>query len=136
MALHAASNLAKCLFCSSSAYIHWPAVFLVPTHVPLIYPIHSSRPLSVELLVAKELAGISMANIHLTAFANAHLYNALQQLGLSKTQWPDIDRLLQVQKTRSSQTTSLKAARHSSQAGVQIWFHRFSEKKTPSKQTE
>ncbi|KAI5356921.1 hypothetical protein Slin15195_G090200 [Septoria linicola] len=50
--------------------------------------------LSLQLMCLLEEAGISLANHHLSIFATAHLYNALQQLSLTEIKWPDFERII------------------------------------------
>lgn len=43
-----------------------------------------------------EVAGVGLANYHVSIFGMAHLYNALMQLGICKTHWPEMDRIIEL----------------------------------------
>lgn len=43
-----------------------------------------------------EKAGVALANHHLTIFTMSHLYNALQQTGLLKGRWPEMDSIIKL----------------------------------------
>jgi hypothetical protein len=49
-------------------------------------------------IVSAETAGIALANVHQAVFAVAHLYNALHKMNLTKVAWPDLDRIIELQR--------------------------------------
>lgn len=67
------------------------ALDIVFTHNPLF-----CGTLALRLAVMAEEAGVALANHHLSIFATAHLYNALQQLGRGPVRWPAIEGVMQV----------------------------------------
>lgn len=52
--------------------------------------------LAFNLATNMEEAGITLSNHHLVIFAVSHIYNALQQTGILKAQWPDMDRIIKL----------------------------------------
>lgn len=53
-----------------------------------------SGSLLLDVALMVEDAGVSLANHHLSIFGTAHLYNALMQLGICETHWPEMDRII------------------------------------------
>lgn len=63
--------------------------------------IYNSNPLycgslAFNIAIDMEIAGIRLANHHLTIFAVAHLYNALQQANVVRGKWPELDKIIQL----------------------------------------
>jgi hypothetical protein len=54
--------------------------------------------LMLSQIVSTEAAGIALANHHRSIFAVAHLYNALHKMNLTKVAWPDLDRIIELQR--------------------------------------
>lgn len=52
--------------------------------------------LAFNVAVDMEEAGVALANHHLTIFTMSHLYNALQQTGLLKGRWPEMDSIIKL----------------------------------------
>lgn len=52
--------------------------------------------LAFNVAVDMEEAGVALANYHLTIFTMSHLYNALQQTGLLKGRWPEMDSIIKL----------------------------------------
>lgn len=52
--------------------------------------------LAFNVAVDMEEAGVALANHHLTIFTMSHLYNALQQIGLLKGRWPEMDSIIKL----------------------------------------
>lgn len=52
--------------------------------------------LAFKVAVDMEEAGVALANHHLTIFTISHLYNALQQNGLLKDCWPEMDSIIKL----------------------------------------
>ncbi len=49
-----------------------------------------------NIAIDMEIAGIQLANHHLTIFAVAHLYNALQQTKVVQGKWPEMDKIIEL----------------------------------------
>ena len=60
-------------------------------------PLHCSS-LALDLALSTEDLGISLANHNHAIFMIAHLYNALQQLDVTGTSWPGMDKCIAMQK--------------------------------------
>ena len=52
--------------------------------------------LAFNIAIDMEIAGIKLANHHLTIFAVAHLYNALQQTKVVQGKWPELDQIIEL----------------------------------------
>ena len=52
--------------------------------------------LAFNIAIDMEIAGIKLANHHLTIFAVAHLYNALQQTEVVQGKWPELDKIIEL----------------------------------------
>lgn len=52
--------------------------------------------LAFNVAVDMEEAGVALANHHLTIFTMSHLYNALQQTGLLKGRWTEMDSIIKL----------------------------------------
>lgn len=52
--------------------------------------------LAFDIAIDMEIAGIKLANHHLTIFAIAHLYNALQQTQVVQGRWPELDKIIEL----------------------------------------
>ena len=73
--------------------------FIKPAEDPAF--IYNSNPLycgslAFNIAIGMEIAGIRLANHHLTIFAVAHLYNALQQADVVRGKWPELDKIIQL----------------------------------------
>ena len=73
--------------------------FITPAEDPAF--IYKSNPLycgslAFNIAIDMEIAGIKLANHHLTIFAVAHLYNALQQTNVVRGKWPELDKIIQL----------------------------------------
>ncbi|KAI1332921.1 hypothetical protein F5Y16DRAFT_130458 [Xylariaceae sp. FL0255] len=60
-------------------------------------PVASGSTL-LKLLIEYQVAGLSLANHHLSIFHSAHVYNALQQLKLLDVKWPIMERIIKIHK--------------------------------------
>ena len=49
-----------------------------------------------NIAIDMEIAGIKLANHHLTIFAVAHLYNALQQTKVVQGKWPEMEKIIEL----------------------------------------
>ena len=52
--------------------------------------------LAFNIAIDMEIAGIKLDNHHLTIFAVAHLYNALQQTRVVQGKWPELDKIIEL----------------------------------------
>jgi hypothetical protein len=84
-------------------FTHGPYVFdlprIPPSDEPSFFlpnnPLYCGTKL-LDIAIEYEYCGLGFAMDQGSPFNTAHLYNALQQTGSMETQWPEMDRLIQV----------------------------------------